>query len=178
MRGFWWILWDLLQVHFWGGTHPLGCVGRSRDGVHGGGLLRAERAISTPPKLTLDPVGITSSRTLHPQWVLGHHPGSGGQATMGKSHHRNSLGARCPGRSEHIPGWLRALEIPQGELMINRVPAGGVGSGWELVACPLVVLPADTELWARSGDGRARQGPWGQLFGTSPEVMAHPQGQD
>lgn len=136
-----------------------------------------------PPKLTLDPVGITSSSIFHARGFWGitlveEDKPPWGKATVGQRHCRNLLRAWCPGRSEHDPGWLRALEIPQGELMINRVRAGGVGGGWELVVCPLVVLPADMEVWGRSGDGRARQGPWGQLLGTSPVVMAHPQGQD
>lgn len=62
--------------------------------------------------------------------------------------------------------------------MINHGQVSGVGGGWEPVVCPLVVLPAGTEVWARSGDGRARQGPWGWLLGTSLEVMGHPKGQD
>lgn len=63
--------------------------------------------------------------------------------------------------------------------MINRGRVGGVGSGSEPVAGPtLVVPPAGMEVWARSGDGRARQGSWGRLLGTSLGVMAHPKGQD
>lgn len=62
--------------------------------------------------------------------------------------------------------------------MINHGWVGGVGSGWEPLVGPLFVLPAGTEFWARSEDGRARQGPWGRLLGTSPGVMAHSKGQD
>jgi len=62
--------------------------------------------------------------------------------------------------------------------MINCGWVGGVGGGWEPVASPLLVLPPGTEVWARSGDGRARQGSWGRLPGTSPGMMAHPKGQD
>lgn len=92
-----------------------------------------------------------------------------------------SVRAWCPGRSEHFPGWLRAQEIPRGELMINRGPAGGVGGGWQPVAGPLVVLPAGTEVWAKFGDGRARRGSWGgslEPLGAGEVVMAHLKGQD
>lgn len=61
--------------------------------------------------------------------------------------------------------------------MINHSQVSGEGSRWEPVAGPFVVLPTGTEVWARSGDGRARQGLWGRLLGTSLGVISHPKRQ-
>lgn len=160
-----------------GGSSP-GCAGRggrSRDGVRRAGWSRVGKtAISPLYKPLLDPL---QHRDLAPQRGLGHHSGLAarwGRGTIGTSHPGGSLQAWCPGRSEHFPGWLRAQEIPRGELMINHGRAGGLGGEWQPLASPRCPSCGDRGL----GKIWGWQGSWGRLLGSALGVMAHPKGQD